>query len=115
VASKSAGCSEFEPSDGKDVQQNDLKLSGPETATGTEVQPIELLADLCILLEEFAPAWYPEYLRHRILKALQLPTEVLLEVCALLVDHSPTWYTDRQRARVLSTLETLGLLERDTL
>jgi hypothetical protein len=80
----------------------------PDTS---QLHPTDVLAELSVLLEEYAPSWYSERQRHRILAALRLPTEVLVEVCALLEDHSPTWYTDRQRGRTLGTLQALGLLE----
>lgn len=76
-----------------------------------QVHPADILADLSVLLEEYAPSWYSEKLRHRMLAALRLPTEVLVEVCALLEDHAPTWYNDQQRGRTLGTLQALGLLE----
>ena len=75
------------------------------------MHPTDVLAELSVLLEEYAPTWYSEKLRHRILAALRLPTDVLVEVCALLEDHAPTWYTDQQHGRALSTLQALGLLE----
>jgi|SRR5215467_8407549 len=81
---------------------------GPEAS---REHPADVLADLSVLLEEYAPSWYSEKLRHRMLAALRLPTEVLVEVCALLEDHAPTWYDDQQRGRTLGTLQALGLLE----
>jgi hypothetical protein len=75
------------------------------------VHPVDVLAELSVLLEQYAPAWYSEKLRHRILAALRLPTDVLVELCAVLEDHAPNWYTDEQRVRALGTLQTLGLLE----
>lgn len=75
------------------------------------VHPSDVLAELSVLLEEYAPTWYSERVRHRILVALRLPTEVLVEVCALLEDHAPTWYTDQERERALGTLQGLGLLQ----
>jgi hypothetical protein len=80
----------------------------PETS---QVHPTDVLAELSVLLEEYAPPWYSERQRNRILVALRLPTEVLVEVCALLEDHAPTWYTDRQRGQTLGTLQALGLLQ----
>ena len=75
------------------------------------MHPTDALAELSVLLEEYAPTWYSERQRHRILAALRLPTDVLVEVCALLEDHAPIWYTDQQRGRTLGTLQALGLLE----
>lgn len=80
----------------------------PETS---QVHPADVLAELSVLLEEYAPTWYSEKQRHRIQAALRLPTEVLVEVCALLEDHAPTWYTDQQRGRALGTLQGIGLLQ----
>jgi hypothetical protein len=75
------------------------------------VHAADVLAELSVLLEEYAPSWYSEKLRHRILAALRLPIDVLVELCALLEDHAPTWYTEQQRGRALGTLKVLGLLE----
>jgi hypothetical protein len=75
--------------------------------------PADVLAELCVLLEEYAPTWYSKQLRCRVLKAIRLPTEVLVELCALLEDHAPTWYTKRQRRQALDVLQTLGLLEEE--
>jgi hypothetical protein len=80
-----------------------------------QMHPTDVLAELSVLLEEYAPTWYSERLRHRIVAALRLPTEVLVEVCALLEDHAPTWYADRQRLQALGTLRALGLLESEVL
>jgi hypothetical protein len=77
----------------------------------SQVHPIDVLAELSVLLEEYAPTWYSEKLRRRILAALRLPTDVLVELCALLEDYAPTWYTEQQRDRALDTLQALGLLE----
>jgi hypothetical protein len=103
-------CSEFE----RRVEQHarGINPSGSEGRPETsQVHPTDALAELSVLLEKYAPTWYSEKLRHRILAALRLPTDVLVEVCALLEDHAPTWYTDQQRGRALSTLQALGLLE----
>ena len=78
------------------------------------MHPVDVLAELSVLLEEYGPTWYSEKLRHRILAALRLPTEVLVEVCALLEDHAPAWYTEEQQGRALGTLQALGLLEFET-
>ena len=89
-----------------------VDLSAPEARAQTPlVHPTDVLAELSVLLEEYAPTWYSERVRHRILAALRLPTEVLVEVCALLEDHAPTWYTDQERERALGTLQALGLLQ----
>lgn len=94
-------CSEFEPGFEQRVDPH-----VPE-----QVHPVDVLAELSVLLEEYAPIWYSEKLRHRILAALRLPTDVLVETCALLEDHAPTWYTEQQRGRALGSLQALGLLE----
>lgn len=85
-----------------------------KTATTLQMHPVDVLAELCVLLEQYAPTWYSEELHYRVLKAIRLPTEVLVEVCALLEDYAPTWYTERQRTRGLDVLQTLGLLEEET-
>ena len=103
-------CSEFEPR----VEQPARRVnpSAPEGRPETpQVHPADVLAELSVLLEEYAPTWYSDRLRHRILAALRLPTDVLVELCALLEDHAPTWYTEQQRGRALGTLQALRLLE----
>jgi len=97
-------CSEFEPGFEQHAQRVDPHA--PE-----QVHPADVLAELSVLLEEYAPVWYSEKLRHRILVALRLPIDVLVETCAILEDHAPTWYTEQQRGRALGTLQGLGLLE----
>ena len=77
----------------------------------SQVHSADVLAELSALLEDYAPTWYSEKLRDRILIAMRLPTDVLVEVCALLEDYAPSWYTDDQRGRALGTLQALGLLE----
>ena len=113
MATESTRCSEFDPRLGNHAQEDDHNLRVPQPTSTQVDQPIELLAELSVLLEQYAPVWYPEDLRHRVLKALRFPAEVLLDVCALLEDHAPSWYTDQQRGRALGMLEDLGLLERD--
>jgi hypothetical protein len=102
--------SEFE----RRVEQ-DARRVDPSAAEGrpetSQVHAADVLAELSVLLEEYAPSWYSEKLRHRILAALRLPIDVLVELCALLEDHAPTWYTEQQRGRALGTLKVLGLLE----
>jgi hypothetical protein len=110
MASNGMSCPEFAPSIRKDVARSDIGLPACEPTTTLRDQPIEVLAELGVLLEEYAPLWYAEDLRHRILTALRVPTAVLVEVCALLEDHAPSWYTDRQRGRALGTLRALGIL-----
>ena len=106
----SMNCSEFKS--GVEEHSRRADASAPQGwPDASQVHPTDVLAELSVLLEEYAPSWYSERQRHRILAALRLPTEVLVEVCALLEDHSPTWYTDRQRGRTLGTLQALGLLE----
>jgi hypothetical protein len=85
-----------------------------QTATTLQMHPADVLAELCVLLEQYAPNWYSAELHYRVLKATRLPTEVLVELCALLEDYAPTWYTERQRTRGLDVLQTLGLLEEET-
>ena len=77
----------------------------------SKVHPSNVLSELTVLLEDYAPTWYSEELRGRILTAMRLPTDVLVEVCALLEDYAPSWYTDEPRKRALDTLQALGLLE----
>jgi hypothetical protein len=102
-------CSEFKSHVEQHARPVDPSPPGwPQTS---QVHPTDVLAELSVLLEEYAPTWYSERLRHRILTALRLPTEVLVEACALLEDHAPTWYTDQQRGRALGTLQALGLLQ----
>jgi hypothetical protein len=106
---KTVNCLESEP---RNELARFVDPGAPEGGLRTSrVHPTDVLAELSVLLEEYAPTWYPERLRHRILAALRLPTEVLVEVCALLEDHAPAWYTDQQRCQALYTLKTLGLLE----
>jgi hypothetical protein len=95
-------------------RQGDLSMAERQLALTPEVHPSEVLAQLCVLLEEYAPTWYEQRLRHRVLTALRLPTDVLVELCALLEDHAPTWYSEKQHARGLGVLKALGLLEQDT-
>jgi len=78
-----------------------------------QVHPVDVLEEFRVLLEEYAPTWYTEKLRHRLLAAQRLPTDVLVEVCALLEDHAPAWYTEEQQARTLDSLQALGLLDFD--
>src|SRR5436309_1452605 len=92
--------------------ENSRKFAKPrqgQTAVTEQMHPADVLAELCVTLEEYAPTWYSEQLHYRVLKAIRLPTEVLMELCALLEDHAPTWYTKCQRTRVLDVLQTLGL------
>lgn len=116
MATNSTGYSEIESSVGKRAQHGTHRLAlwRPAT-TPRDHQPAEVLADMAVLLEEYAPVWYVEDLRHRVLTAMRLPTDVLVEVCAVLEDHAPSWYTDQQRGRALATLQALGLLEPETL
>jgi hypothetical protein len=79
----------------------------------SRLHPADVLAELSVLLEEYAPTWYSEKLRHRILAAQRFPTEVLVEICALLEDHAPAWYTEEQQGRALGSLQALGLLDLD--
>jgi hypothetical protein len=85
------------------------------TATTLQIHPADVLMDLCVLLEQYAPTWYSEEQHHRVLKAIRLQTEVLVELCALLEDHAPAWYTEPQRRRGLDVLQSLGLIEEETL
>jgi hypothetical protein len=73
--------------------------------------PLEILEELCVLLEDHAPTWYSEKQRNRALAARRLPIEVLVELFALLEDYSPTWYTEEQHKRAISVLRALGLLD----
>lgn len=75
------------------------------------VNTTEVLGELCVLLEEYAPSWYSAKQRNRVLAALRLPTDVLVELCALLEDYAPSWYSEEKRNRALATLRGLGLLE----
>lgn len=75
------------------------------------INPTEVLGELCVLLEEYAPNWYSATQRKRVLAALRLPTDVLVELCALLEDYAPTWYSEERRNRALDALRGLGLLE----
>jgi hypothetical protein len=75
------------------------------------VNPTEILGELCVLLEEYAPSWYSEKQRKRVLAALRFPTDVLVELCALLEDYAPSWYSEEKRNRALAALQGLGLLE----
>ncbi len=74
------------------------------------VNPHEALTELCLLLEEYAPAWYTDEQRGRALAERQLPAGALLELVALLEEYAPTWYTEKQRDRALAALQVLGLL-----
>jgi hypothetical protein len=98
-----------------EFEENSRKFpkSRGETAVTEQTHPADALAELCVLLEEYAPTWYSEQLHYRVLKAIRLQTEVLVELCALLEDHAPTWYTECQRTRVLEVLQRLGLLEEE--
>jgi hypothetical protein len=69
------------------------------------------LAELSVLLREYAPSWYTAEQRNRVLAAWRLATDVLLELCALLEDYAPSWYTEQQRDRALGVVQALGLLE----
>jgi hypothetical protein len=73
--------------------------------------PLDILEQLCVLLEDHAPAWYSETQRKRVLVARRLPMEVLVELCALLEDYSPSWYTEEQHNRAISVLRALGVLD----
>jgi hypothetical protein len=109
------GTSEFQ-SNVQDSLPQDLQGNAKaQSATTPSVHAADVLTGLCVLLEQYAPVWYSEDLRHRVLKAMRLPTEVLVELCALLEDHAPTWYTEYQRERALGVLQTLGILESETL
>jgi hypothetical protein len=73
------------------------------------VNPNEVLTELCVLLEEYAPSWYSEEQRERALAARErLTSEVLLELFTLLEDYGPTWYAEEQRDRALAALRVLG-------
>ncbi len=102
--------------DGYRIEENSRKFpksrQGQTTVT-EQMHPADALAELCVLLEEYAPTWYSEQLHYRVLRAIRLPAEVLVELCALLEDHAPIWYTKCQRTRVLDVLQTLGLLEEE--
>jgi|SRR6185437_1204802 len=73
--------------------------------------PLDILEELCILLEDHAPSWYSETQRKRVLVARRLPMEVLVELCALLEDYSPSWYTEEQHNRAITVLRGLGVLD----
>jgi len=73
--------------------------------------PLEILEELCVLLEDHAPTWYSEEQRNRVLVARRLPIEVLVELFALLEDYSPSWYTEEHHKRAISVLRVLGLLD----
>ena len=96
------------------VEEHIQDTSRRQPATTPGMHPADVLAQLCVLLDEYAPTWYSEKMRRRMLEAVRLPTEVLVEVCALLEDHAPIWYTERQRGRALGALQILGLLEENT-
>ena len=85
-----------------------------QTAMTLQRHPADVLAELGVLLEEYAPTWYSEQLHYRVLKAIRLQTEVLVELCALLEDHAPAWYTEPQRRRGLDVLQSLGVIEEET-
>src|SRR5437016_834708 len=53
------------------------------------VNPHEALTELCLLLEEYAPAWYTDEQRGRALAERQLPAGALLELVALLEEYAP--------------------------
>jgi hypothetical protein len=71
----------------------------------------DVLTELSLLLEEYAPTWYTEEQRGRALAARRLPAEALLELVVLLEEYIPTWYTEKQRDRALAALQLLGLLD----
>lgn len=75
------------------------------------VNPNEVLRELCVLLEEYAPSWYAEKQRNIALAAQRPPTQVLLELVDLLEDYSPIWYTEEQRSRAFAALRVLPVLE----
>ena len=87
----------------------------PKTAASSRklrsLNPIEVLSELCVLLEEYAPTWYTDEQRGRALAARRVPAEVLLELVALLEEYAPTWYKERQRDKTLAALHALGLLD----
>ena len=102
--------SEFERGVEQDARWDDSQAREGRSEN-SQVHPTDVLAELSVLLEEYAPTWYSEKLRHRILSALRLPTDVLVEVCALLEDNAPAWYTEQQQGRALGSLQALGLLD----
>ena len=87
----------------------------PKTAASSRTlrspNPIEVLSELCVLLDEYAPTWYTDEQRGRALAARRVPAEVLLELVALLEEYAPTWYKERQRDKTLAALHALGLLD----
>jgi hypothetical protein len=114
MATKSMEDSGFEPGEVVEHATRRPECGRTPVSFNSEVNPSEVVVELCVLLEEYAPTWYEEGLRHRVLTALRLPTDVLVELCALLEDHAPTWYTEKQRMRALGVIQALGLLEQDT-
>ena len=111
MTTKGIGSSEFETRVTGHIRPDNINLPQPQPGAPLAGHPHEVLRELGVLLEEYAPTWYAEDLRHQVVTALRLPIDVLVELCALLEDHAPTWYTDRQHARALRALEALGLLE----
>ena len=70
----------------------------------------EVLTELCALLQEYAPTWYPEKQHDRALDARRPRAEVLLELVTLLEEYAPTWYTEKQRGRATDALRVLEVL-----
>jgi hypothetical protein len=115
MAAKGLGSPEFETGIAGHIPRDDIKLPQPQPGTPPAAHPDEVLRELGVLLDEYAPTWYTGELRHGVVTALRLPIDSLVELCALLEDYGPTWYTARQRGRALRALEALGLLETDAL
>ena len=74
------------------------------------VDPKEVLAELCALLEQYAPQWYTEKQRDRVLDARRPRAEVLSELVTMLEEYAPPWYTEKQRGRAMEALRALQAL-----
>jgi hypothetical protein len=85
----------------KGVDREPMEVDDSEELCSTN--PIKALAELCVLLEEYAPSWYSDEQRNRVVC-------VLVELCVTLEDRSPLWYTEEKRNRALAALRVLGLL-----
>lgn len=74
------------------------------------VNPEEVLTELYVLLQEYAPTWYAEKQRDSALDARRPRAQVLLELVTLLEEYAPTWYTEKQRGRAMDALRNLEVL-----
>jgi hypothetical protein len=76
------------------------------------VNAAETLAEVSVLLEDYAPIWYTEKQHDQVLAALKIPAEILADLRDLLEDYAPIWYSQGLHDRMSAVIRRFGISER---